>query len=443
MAGPFRTGIAVATVVKVTVVTGLFRRARTPVIALRVALAMSAIIVTGSVAATPAVASQAPTDPEADQSGTPSTSIDTTQAQVDTIEAQFAAQQQSLAHLSEQYDQATIRLGQINAQLSATDAQLAIARQVHAAARHALQVAAVNAYIFDTPSGQLSSVFSTPSGSSALHDEYEQTALGNIDAAVLQLQASERQLSTTESTLRAQLQQASGASARVGDEQRAAQAAADATQTTLTDVKGHLAQLVAQRAAQEAAAAAAAANAAASEAARRQAAAAAAQAAQVADTFGAGSAAAVQAADAADQAAAGAGATEVIGTGAPQSATGAGALALRGAERYLGVPYQWGGASVSGLDCSGLTMLAWQAAGVELLHSAEIQYSESTRISLDQVEPGDLLFYDLGGQGIDHVVMYVGSGPYGADTIIQAAHAGTVVEFDPVWYVGLVGAARP
>jgi cell wall-associated NlpC family hydrolase len=107
------------------------------------------------------------------------------------------------------------------------------------------------------------------------------------------------------------------------------------------------------------------------------------------------------------------------------------------------VPYQWGGASISGLDCSGLTMLAWRAAGVNLLHSADIQYVESTHIPLSQVRPGDLLFYDLDGAGIDHVVMYVGSGPYGADTIIQAAHSGTVVEFDPVWYLGLVGAARP
>jgi len=234
-----------------------------------------------------------------------------------------------------------------------------------------------------------------------------------------------------------------GASAQVGTEHQAAQTTAAATEATLTQVKGQLAQLVAQRAAQQAAAAAAAANAAASEAARRQAAELAAQAAQVADTFGAGSSAAVQAADAADQAAASAGATEVIGSGAPEAASGAGALALRGAERYLGVPYQWGGASASGLDCSGLTMLAWRAAGVDLLHSADIQYSESTRVPLNRVQPGDLLFYDLGGDGIDHVVMYVGSGPYGADTIIQAAHTGTVVEFDPVWYLGLVGAARP
>ncbi len=166
--------------------------------------------------------------------------------------------------------------------------------------------------------------------------------------------------------------------------------------------------------------------------------------------MGGGSAAAVGATTAANQAvgsAAGAGGGPNISSGgSPQAA---GLAAVHGAMKYLGVPYVWGGESSAGVDCSGLTALAWANAGVSLPHSAADQYAESQHVSLDQLEPGDLLFYDFGGGGIDHVVMYVGpvldgqATPYGNGTIIQAAHTGTVVTFDPVWYQGLVGAARP
>ena len=116
------------------------------------------------------------------------------------------------------------------------------------------------------------------------------------------------------------------------------------------------------------------------------------------------------------------------------------------AERFLGVPYVFGGAGRSGVDCSGLTMLAWATAGISLVHSATLQWEESRPVSLDDLAPGDLLFYHFAhdGQGtISHVVMYVGSGPYGVETVIQAAEPGTNVAFARIYFDGFVSAGRP
>jgi cell wall-associated NlpC family hydrolase len=64
---------------------------------------------------------------------------------------------------------------------------------------------------------------------------------------------------------------------------------------------------------------------------------------------------------------------------------------------------------------------------------------------LNALEPGDLLFYyDLDGDDeVDHVVMYVGSGPYGTDTVIQAPFTGENVSYSPIYTGGLIGAGRP
>jgi cell wall-associated NlpC family hydrolase len=116
------------------------------------------------------------------------------------------------------------------------------------------------------------------------------------------------------------------------------------------------------------------------------------------------------------------------------------------AESYLGVPYVWGGASRQGVDCSGLAMVVWAAAGVGLLHGATVQDEESTRVSLADIEPGDLLFYHFANDGplpITHVAIYIGSGPYGTQTIIQAAEVGTNVAYYPMYWPGFVSAGRP
>ncbi len=120
--------------------------------------------------------------------------------------------------------------------------------------------------------------------------------------------------------------------------------------------------------------------------------------------------------------------------------------AAAAARKYLGVPYVFGGASKKGVDCSGLTMLAWAAAGVSLEHSATVQWEESVPVALNHLRPGDLLFYHFANDGntpITHVVMYLGSGPYGAATAIQAAEPGTNVAYTPVYFGGLVSAGRP
>ncbi len=70
------------------------------------------------------------------------------------------------------------------------------------------------------------------------------------------------------------------------------------------------------------------------------------------------------------------------------------------AMQYLGVPYVWGGASPSGFDCSGLIMYVYAQVGVSLPHHAASQYGMGTPVSRDQLQPGDLVFFNgLGHAG--------------------------------------------
>jgi cell wall-associated NlpC family hydrolase len=126
--------------------------------------------------------------------------------------------------------------------------------------------------------------------------------------------------------------------------------------------------------------------------------------------------------------------------------TAQGLAAVHYAESQEGVPYVWGGETPgSGFDCSGLVQWAWGKAGLQIPRTTESQWPAMVHVALNDLEPGDLLFYyNLDGDhAVDHVVMYVGSGPWGTSTVIAAAHTGTNVELAPVFTAGLIGAARP
>jgi cell wall-associated NlpC family hydrolase len=123
-----------------------------------------------------------------------------------------------------------------------------------------------------------------------------------------------------------------------------------------------------------------------------------------------------------------------------------GLAAVKAAESQIGVPYVWGGETPGhGFDCSGLVQWAWAQAGIQIPRTTESQWPDMVHVPLNDLEPGDLLFYyNLDGDNtVDHVVMYVGTGEWGSSTVIAAAHTGTDVEFAPVFTNGLEGAARP
>jgi cell wall-associated NlpC family hydrolase len=122
-------------------------------------------------------------------------------------------------------------------------------------------------------------------------------------------------------------------------------------------------------------------------------------------------------------------------TPVPSSSVAGGAVGI--AMKYLGIPYSWGGSTPSGFDCSGLVSYVYAQLGVSLPHSSYAQYGYGTAVSKDQLEPGDLVFFD----GLGHVGIYIGGGQF-----IHAPHTGDVVKISSLgedWYAqNYVGARR-
>ena len=119
------------------------------------------------------------------------------------------------------------------------------------------------------------------------------------------------------------------------------------------------------------------------------------------------------------------------------SVSGRAGVALKYALKQIGDRYVFGAAGTVTWDCSGLTMRAFQAAGVSLPHSSAAQSRMGKKVALNALKPGDLLFY---GRPVSHVGIYMGGGK-----MVHAPRSGSRVKVASSGSLGkkpLVGARR-
>lgn len=133
-------------------------------------------------------------------------------------------------------------------------------------------------------------------------------------------------------------------------------------------------------------------------------------------------------------------------TSAPVSTSSSGfgtaTYVINYAESFEGYPYIFGTAGPYSFDCSGLVQYVYaHAAGITLTHSAAEQSTAGSAVSKSSLQPGDLVFFNVNGSGIDHVGIYIGGG-----SMINAENPSVGVVYDNInssyWAARYAGARR-
>jgi peptidoglycan DL-endopeptidase CwlO len=319
-------------------------------------------------------------------------------ARADQLAREIAATGNQIAALNQRYDGALFAKQQLEAKITADRAAIAGDQRAVTANQQILRVAAVNAYVDNGATTSSTGVFSGSDNAAVSTQVYQDVAAGDLSLAVDNLTNAVGRLKDETANLAAQERQVNAQAAAAGAALAQAHGLVAKQEALLQQTKGALAAAYAAAAAAEEAAAAAAAS-------------------EVSGGHGFGF-------DGSQ--------TPIT----PPPATGHGDALVNAAERYLGVPYVWGGASPSGMDCSGLMVLAFSAIGISIPHYSGAQYDMATPVPTNALQPGDLLFY--GPSGSEHVAMYIGGG-----MMIEAPYTGAVVHNTPVRFgYGFAGAGR-
>jgi cell wall-associated NlpC family hydrolase len=320
--------------------------------------------------------------------------IDEKKAEAQQVYAEIIQLDQSLAVADEKINLADIRLQHVKAELRLNHHELIIARRNLGRSRTMIQKRLISLYTATTPT-TLDLILGATSITDLLNRVDNASRLSSVDSQVVKqviqfkadVQRHARILRDQRAYAQRLLAQRRAIRASVAD--RLAE-----RQRLLGSIKNEISQLEAQAAARRLQAA--------REARARMLAAQQAQQQQLSDTVVGASAATPE------------GATVV-----PTSSYGGNVVSI--AMSYLGVPYVWGGASPSGFDCSGLMMYAFAQIGVGLPHSSYAMANMGSYVPYDQLQPGDLVFFDGNG----HVGMYIGGGEY-----VNAPYTGAVVRVD-------------
>jgi peptidoglycan DL-endopeptidase CwlO len=353
------------------------------------------------------------------------------------------------ADLGEQYNGAVVQLQKVEADVKDAEAKLAELEAKLGTVRTAAGAFALKAYVYADQTTGVAAMLSGTSVSdgSAQREGYNQVALGNTsdvtDGMKALIEDADRQRAQLDTKRKQQAQLAEVTQQR----QKAAEAAQTKQEQALVKVKGELNTLVVKEQQRRAAESARQ-----DEVAKQQAQAALLASQQRATAAAAASSARPTAAvgaqtrtttggetgnegDTADNSGNDTGSVAAPQIDIPETSPGA-ATAVRAALSQLGVPYRFAAASPGqAFDCSGLTMWAWAQAGVSLPHFAAAQYGMLPHVPLNQLQPGDLVFFY---SDLHHVGLYIGNG-----MMVQAPRTGDVVKISPLAGRNLVGAARP